>query len=277
MTNLIQQSRPSYSQGFARSAGESANPGLWEDQYISYYPSIGNLGVSTPCRDLSGNSNHATTFDIFASNWVVYKGNLSVVVDFEVVQTPTITHGIGTGDFTWMTWAYSNTLSAYTPICANGSFSPGMYISINNGAWGMYWGGDHAAPTGSTLSTNTWYHLCVARIKGVLYFYENGKAVGSKAKTTSMSDSVFTFGRNGTGGDGLKGGISYLSCWSRGLTISEIQQLYVDSLAPLRLRQSVFLSTEEEEIIGRIMSSLANYGGLAGYGGIAGRGGGLAG
>jgi len=62
--------RPSYKSGFARSAAESANPGLWDGLAGSWCPAVGNTGITT-LRDLSGWDNHGTlTGSMTGADWV---------------------------------------------------------------------------------------------------------------------------------------------------------------------------------------------------------------
>ena len=49
--------KPSYSQGFARGAGESRFPTLWKGMRWAGIPALGSTG--TLLRDVSGRNNHA--------------------------------------------------------------------------------------------------------------------------------------------------------------------------------------------------------------------------
>ena len=51
--------QPTYQQGFARSASESAYPSLWKGLVGAWAMGLGPTGIAT-LRDVSGNQNHGT-------------------------------------------------------------------------------------------------------------------------------------------------------------------------------------------------------------------------
>ena len=62
--------RPSYRQGFARFAGESAYPHLWRGKIGHWVPTLGTTG--TVLRDVSGFSNHLTLTNMApGTDWVI--------------------------------------------------------------------------------------------------------------------------------------------------------------------------------------------------------------
>ncbi len=61
--------RPSWKQGFARNAAESAYPGLWKGLVGAWVPSLGVTGLTL--RDVSGRHNHGTLTNMDpATDWV---------------------------------------------------------------------------------------------------------------------------------------------------------------------------------------------------------------
>ncbi len=67
--------RPSYHQGYARSAGESEYPVLWKDLVGAWVPVMGPTGLAE-VKDLSPYKNHATMVGTFAaSDWDI-SGNV---------------------------------------------------------------------------------------------------------------------------------------------------------------------------------------------------------
>src|SRR5262245_42084796 len=71
---------PSFSQGFARSGGESAYPGLWDDLAAWYEPGLGVQGNTL--WDHSGYARHgALTAADVASVWTTGEGGWAVTYD----------------------------------------------------------------------------------------------------------------------------------------------------------------------------------------------------
>lgn len=67
---LRRRSRPSYKQGFARSASESANPWAWDNVFRIFAPALGPTGDTL--RDWSGAKDHGTlTLMDPATDWVI--------------------------------------------------------------------------------------------------------------------------------------------------------------------------------------------------------------
>jgi len=62
IVTLKQRSRPSYTQGFARSAAESAYPNLWNGLVGAWIPPLGPTGLTV--RDVSGWGNQGTLTDM---------------------------------------------------------------------------------------------------------------------------------------------------------------------------------------------------------------------
>ena len=78
---IIRQSLPSFKSGFARSAGESANPSLWKGLVGAWVPALGVTGVTT-LRDVSGNGNHGTmNGSMTIDDWVA--GERGYALDFD--------------------------------------------------------------------------------------------------------------------------------------------------------------------------------------------------
>lgn len=140
------------------------------------------------------------------------------------LQTSSVSHGIGTGDFTWTAWVKPASLSIYKCFVANGGFSPGLYGQLSTATWGGYWSGDLSS--GAGLSTGTWYHLAMRRSGGTLTLWRNGAQVATFSVGTSMSDAVLTIGDNGAGGGWINGLIGEVSVWRRALTDQEIADDY---------------------------------------------------
>jgi len=74
MVALLQRSRPSFKQGFARSAGESAAPNLWKGLRAAWVPALGPTGGTL--FDVSGNKNSGVLTDMDpATDWITENDN----------------------------------------------------------------------------------------------------------------------------------------------------------------------------------------------------------
>ncbi len=62
--------RPSYHQGYARHAGESLYPSLWQGLVGAWVPALGPTGTAI-LRDVSGRNNHGTMVSIPGTAWSI--------------------------------------------------------------------------------------------------------------------------------------------------------------------------------------------------------------
>lgn len=108
------------------------------------------------------------------------------------VLTGTVSHNIGTGDFTFSAWAVrlSDIGQSYQGIMTNDDFSPAMYVEVGgSNIWGGYWNGDMQANT--TLTIGQWYHLVMRRSGTTVSFWVNGvQEANTYTKTDSMSNAT---------------------------------------------------------------------------------------
>lgn len=220
--NLRKYHRPQPSSGGGGSASKPANVFQW------YKPEslTGSGGSAIGTWTDSGSGGYNATMGAGAEPTVsagAFAGLNAAAFNGsnQRMQTATVAHGIGTGDFTWTAWVKPTSLSTYKCFLANGVFSPGLYGQLSTSTWGGYWSGDKTS--GNGLSTGTWYHLAMRRSGGTISLWQNGVQVGSTfSVSTSMADSVFTIGDNGAGGGWINTLIAEVSVWTRALTDQEI-------------------------------------------------------
>ena len=235
--------QPSYPAGFARSAAESANPGLWDSLVGAWVPALGPTGGVI--RDLiSSNSlDPYTGADEWepGNGWVVRRGAWQVYLDGRndyFNSQRVMLHGIGAGPFTFVAGMErdGNPTSTYAGILSSGAYSPAMYANIGavDGQWGGYWGGNMLS--GNTLSNNVAYSLAMRRIGDEIDFWQNGQRTPTQhAKSSSMSDAVIHFGSGVDANREAKGWIKYAYIYDRALTASEMMQIYCYPLSLCRL------------------------------------------
>ena len=99
---------PSYSQGFARNAAESARPQDWTGLIGFWTPSVGPAGGDT-VEDLSGYGHPGTWVNIDAGSDYIIDGQLGRLVDLDGVDqrldVGNISSTLFSGPFTIMLWA----------------------------------------------------------------------------------------------------------------------------------------------------------------------------
>lgn len=252
MTILYQHSPPSFKQGYARSASESAAPNLWKGLVVAWVPSLGPTGL--PLFDVSGNRNHGTLSDMDpATDWVV-GGNPrfpGYVLDFEGgtsderVRTALgvdMTSWTGTSHSLWFKRTGSDVSDFYTSHLHSGADDIALFI---NSSGEIVYGlddGTRSDVTGSAITQGVWEHA-VGTFDGtnqILYF--NGKEVASGTDGfdfSSASDSQLSIGARLNGGLEAPVQISSFLLYDRELTFGEIRQLYDDPMAPFRRRLRV--------------------------------------
>lgn len=121
-------------------------------------------------------------------------------------DTPASDFTFGTGDFTIEFWHRTPaSLASFWFLVdfrnAANQLKPTIFY---NGGW-IYYTGGVTRITGSTASTNTWYHVCVSRVSGTTRLFINGTQQGSnytdsnnyvqcRAAINTAGDSGGTFG-----------------------------------------------------------------------------------
>lgn len=90
----------------------------------------------------------------------------------------------------------------------------------------------------TALSLNTWYHVVVTRsangTTGNCQIYINGvkdATTGTNSTTVDTSTSIMTIGADSVFSRYMTGSIADVKIWNRGLTQSEIRQLYTNPFA----------------------------------------------
>ena len=177
--------------------------------------------------DASGNGNNGAITGMNRAS-ATTPGRLGQALSFDgtddYVTVASMSHNIGTGDFTWAAWVYPRALNQYGSIMDVGNFSPNMSVHAASNQWGAYWGGD--LPSGNTLSTNNWYHLVMRRSGTTLSFYQDGVVTPTSYTVgTSMANGLFDIGLNGSGGHYCNCKIDDVRFYNRALSADEIKKL----------------------------------------------------
>ncbi len=253
---------PSYKTGYARNAGKSENPGLWDDLRGLWVPALGPTGLTL--RDVSGHKNDGTlTLMAPATDWVMSEKGW--VLDYDGANTyvdcgdaDDFSFGNGTRD-----WPFS--VSALVNMRDATNFTgAAKYTSVGGLEWRFSTDG---ADKWLFLMYDTSVNKFIARLTDALTGRENdwmhvvgvydGSSVlagisiyidGVRADTADWTAAPYVameplnqsvrIGRILSAES--NGQIGPVSLYGRILAHSEIQQLYADPFAALQPRSRAF-------------------------------------
>lgn len=190
---------PSYHQGFARSAGESAYPNGWDGLVGAWVPALGPTGATLRDRSVFKNDGTLTNMDP-ATDWLI-GGNPHLpgyALDFDGINDGVVIGNVPrlamTGSMTLLAWVKLDTLTGTINIIAYGTTDE---TEETNFLWALSLDGDtlrafweHGAGVNElTLSTSVsgitigeWNRLGLVRTTGAtssLKFFINGRQNGN--------------------------------------------------------------------------------------------------
>jgi hypothetical protein len=258
--------KPSYQQGFARSAGESANPGLWKGKVGHWCPSLGVTGINT-LYDVSGYGNNGTmNGSMTIDDWVI--GRNGYALDFDglddyIIILDNDALDFGTGDFTVSVWAKNTGSTGGNQSMVAKNYYDGedpagenrwlFYIKTTAGGM-LTFARDNDYTTlvydGDYIGDNIWHHFVATRVGGDGYLYVDGVerafASGFFIGYSFSNTYDLNIGSRLNGSENLfKGNIDEVRIYNRALTPNEIMQLYLDPLADLRLRERSMVASSQ--------------------------------
>lgn len=245
---------PSFTQGFARSAGESLFPNLWKGLVGLWTPYVGVQGQIL--YDWSGNKNDGALTNMTNSDWVPGKHGWALdfdpTDDFVLLGNPNSLN-FGTGDFTVSVDVKIAPNSNNTPIFGNrpqggvgtvtgwyvsilGTGKP--YIQIEDGL-----GGAATVSADSAIDDSLWHHIDYVfkrNTNGEIYIDggldKTGNISGQSGDLDNALDKSIrkAFGTAAPFfGDAIT--ISSVSVYNRALLSQEIALLFTIPYAPLIL------------------------------------------
>ena len=151
--------------------------------------------------------------------------------DLVLTNDPVIT---GTGDFTLTAWINRATINTFDYICGNygtGNAGGVEFYGINTGEIRCYILG--SVTTSTALVADTWYHVGVRRLAGVVQLYINGVADGAAVtRASSITGSInFAIGNGPAGGtsENFDGKIADVKAFNVALSAANMKELYDDS------------------------------------------------
>lgn len=241
--------RPSWKSGFARSAAESAHPGLWEGLQGLWVPALGPTGLTL--FDVSGRKNHGALTNMDpATDWVLgsprtgghaldHDGTDDVVSG--AVSVPglpiTIAARLRSHDQTWRSlFGVTDDTESYGYYFYAGAAEDQVELLSKNAG-----GGNGCSAPGAT--ENEWLSLAgVFDATGYITAYVDGRVVGTNGGPWGKDQAVtkFCLGLTPASANEFDGEIESFSVYDRALLASEVEQLHYEPNARLTLRRPVF-------------------------------------
>lgn len=231
---------PSYRQGFARSAAESAFPSQWRGLVGAWCPFLGPSGLTL--FDWSGFKAHGTlnNAELSTDYPISHNGkNTGYALDMDGsddgVTVPNAPHLNLSTQLTLSGWLNLRTLgsgSAVDMLIRKGSDNPNDYqLAVRAGVGAIFLtdadGGGHR--TTLSITTGSWFHLCGTwnGTNTIIYINGGNEVASSTYQTSPISPDtrdVFLGGR--TSGDICDGFVDDFRIWNRALTAREVLELF---------------------------------------------------
>jgi hypothetical protein len=243
------QATPSYHAGYARSAGESANPGLWRKAWGMWSPKLGITGGTLP--DLSGQGTAAVIqgSDALADVWTRGAAGQQLFTNsVDNTYLSTKNYPIGTGDFT-ITCGCRHQLDIETatrnPLLGQGySGADEFFLRRDVGhEIDVYFSNAQIIASSIDVEEDQDYSVTVTRKAGLVTLYFDGVSVGSAtdALDITTASSLFFGYTDGAHNSRHWGGYlqGLMGIWGRALEPQEVRQLSADPLAPFRQKPRI--------------------------------------
>lgn len=271
-----QSFRPSYKQGYARSASESIRPNLWKGLVFAQKYSLGVTGTTTT-RDVSAVKNHGTmNGSMTIDDWVIsgnlrmpgYALNLDGGNDHISIPDRDVFDSLGGTEFlTFCIWVKITALPA-SGESAFFSKQDDYEVSLEpSGEFGLRTYGANTITGSPIVSTGKWVFLVLVWHIGVdATFYINSvfQKTSVISDTSPANSNVFAIGLGDSASSTryLNSIIDNSCVYIRKLLLSEISDMYKFPNAMFQLRDAVLVKppaappSEELQVI--IISKLMN-------------------
>lgn len=198
---------------------DGADPtNVWDSNYVGvWHLQESGDGTSDEFKDSTANANHGTGGDGNSAKTpdrvtgkIGYAQDFVRTSDDHIRTTDSITHNIGTGDFTFEAWVKPDEVNAdwYT-ICSNGAYNPGFYLTYAsvNRRIGEYWTSANGQETVDLAPDTNWQFTVLKRTSGIENFIRNAtiSATTKDRSTASMSNADFVIGQDTLVGESMNG------------------------------------------------------------------------
>ncbi len=249
--------RPSFKQGYARSAGESKHPQLWKGLVGAWVPDLGVTGNTL--HDVSSFKNHGTLTNMDAgTDWVVSEGkhtldfdgtndyvDLGAAAVFDITGNMTILARINkTGDAAGI--AMAGTILGKEIVSSAGYSFELLDSDDGSNPRKLRFFKFGLTPTShfstATIPDNTWTDVAAVYNGAESIIYINGAEDSSPSATgsiTTNNDSLkIGFSRSSGNTDNyFNGNIIYVLFYNRALTPNEIAWLHREPYAMFERRE----------------------------------------
>ncbi len=244
-------SSPSFSQGFARSAGESAHPDSWKGLTGLWVPQLGPTG--TTIYDLSGHANHGTLIDMDpATDWIVGANGYGIACGGgnDYVGMPTAQ--IHNYPFTMLAWGSAvNTTELHVLMCSSQTSSGDRQAALTlsgdvGGDPARLWvrNGVFTQSNSQTAYIANTIHCVVGVATSAterLVYLDGVAGTVDTADSPFLSPFIYDetgFGAlNDTSKSFTQATVYIAALWNRALPANEIHDLYINPLGLLELRK----------------------------------------
>lgn len=182
--------------------------------------------LANPVRTATINSTSPSTFTACKNGMGLSKPSASG--SGYITLAPTLTNL--TSPFTIETLINLTAVAGYQTILVSSTGADGLWIHA--GKIDLFNGTDHDGT--ATLAAGKWYHVVATYAGGTaMTYYLNGvrDAAPSDTPVTTVPSNIFSYSGDST--ESLNGKMEYFRYWSRPLTASEVNNLYVDPYAML--------------------------------------------
>ena len=245
---LPRSARPSYKAGFARSAGESASPGLWKGLRQAYITALGPTGRQL--IDVAGSANATFAASLLAEDWTMtdegWAINFDDVSNNDYASAPLM---IDTAKpFSIVCRAYTGSFIANSGVfgledaAGNDWYA---YEVFTSGAVRLVMQGETVAGSSSALIAGQWQTWVMDWDGTDCRVWMDGQVVITKTPsegTDFLLVDTLLMGKCRTTFDNYRWPDDPISAWSvhdRLLSPVEHKHLHADPLAPFRLRPRV--------------------------------------
>lgn len=236
---LIKQLRPSYRNGYAKSAAESAYPTLWRGLKVALVPELGNTGRLINAADQSKDVSVSGTGVIWGAGHLAYDDFSSL---YDNAYEYAVSDAGKLGTLFARVRPSSSTSGVVVGMQASGAtLSQDLFfIAQSSSSWQVRV--EAVTLTAGTITENAWTTVCARFVSDVLReLYVNGAFIASNttSRTVATGDYKITVGgwdNAGTPTNEFLGDIGCAYYFDRVLTPDEIAQLAENPLAPFELK-----------------------------------------
>lgn len=236
---------PSWKQGFARNAAESAYPNCWKGLVGAWVPALGPTGATL--YDVSGYGNHGTLTNMdpatdWVTNWLDLAGDDDYIAIPKLVSDMLSNIDVYTVGMR-VRFDDVNTLRViWAENDQNGFGDDNSVFEFNlgraNGKLGFIPSSEAENEIVADVVINRWYHVVGVKTPALAELFIDGVSVGTKvtpdASTAGLSHNI---GRPHQDLRYFDGQIREVYVYDRALSFNEIAKRYANPNAPFTLRR----------------------------------------